>query len=377
MEHLTSIARQRGLLTVFLCGDVMTGRGIDQALPHPGDPRIHEPFVKDARHYVEMAEAANGPVARPVDFSHIWGAALDELARVAPDARVINLETSITVSDDHWPGKEIHYRMHPANVPCLTAAGIDVCVLANNHVLDYGHAGLRQTLDTLRRAGLGTAGAGRTLAEAREPAVVEISGAGRVVVFAFGDESSGVPSTWAATGDRPGIDFLPDLSRATATGIADRVRQVKRARDVVVASIHWGSNWGYQVPAAQQRFARRLIDGGVDIIHGHSSHHVRPIEIYRGKLILYGCGDFLDDYEGIAGYEEFRDDLTLMYFPTVQPETGRLEGLRMTPMQIRNLRANRATPADAAWLGGTLDRISRPFGLRVEPAADGTLALRR
>jgi poly-gamma-glutamate synthesis protein (capsule biosynthesis protein) len=353
----------------------MTGRGIDQVLPHPSDPRIHEEFVKDARQYVQLAEAANGPVARPVDFSYIWGDALDELARVAPDARIVNLEVSVTRSDDHWPDKGIHYRMHPDNVPCLTAAGIDVCALANNHVLDFGRAGLREALEALTRAGLRTAGAGRTLAEAREPAVMEISGKGRLVVFALGDETSGIPSSWAATSDRPGIDFLPDLSEATAIGILDRVRQVKRARDIVVASIHWGSNWGYEVPQAQQRFARRLLDGGVDIVHGHSSHHVRPIEIYRGKLILYGCGDFLDDYEGIAGYEEFRDDLTLMYFPTLQPETGRLESLRLTPMQIRNLRVNRAAPADAEWLGRTLRRISQPFGARIELAADGTLAL--
>jgi len=353
----------------------MTGRGIDQVLPHPSDPRIHEPFVKDAGQYVQLAEAANGRVPHPVEFSYIWGDALDELARILPDARIVNLETSITRSDDHWPGKEIHYRMHPDNVRCLTAAGIDVCTLANNHVLDFGHAGLRETLETLTQAGVRTAGAGRTQAEAREPAVVEISEKGRLVVFAFGDETSGIPSSWAAADDRPGIDFLPDLSEATALGIVDRVQQVKRARDIVVASIHWGSNWGYQVPPAQQRFARRLLDGGVDIIHGHSSHHVRPIEIYEGKLILYGCGDFLDDYEGIAGYEEFRDDLTLMYFPTVELETGRLKSLRMTPMQIRNLRANRATPAAAEWLRSTLHQISQRFGARVDLATDGTLAL--
>jgi poly-gamma-glutamate synthesis protein (capsule biosynthesis protein) len=375
MDHPQSAAEKGRLLTAFLCGDVMTGRGIDQVLPHPSDPRIHEPFVKDAGQYVQLAEAANGPVPRPVAFPYIWGDALEELARVAPDARIVNLETSVTRNDDHWPDKGIHYRMHPDNVQCLTAAGIDVCALANNHVLDFGHAGLRETLETLTRAGLGTAGAGRTLAEAREPAVVEISGKGRLVVFGFGDETSGIPSSWAATNDRPGIDFLPDLSDATASGILARVGLVKRSRDIVVASIHWGSNWGYQVPPAQQRFARRLLDGGVDIVHGHSSHHVRPIEIYRDKLILYGCGDFLDDYEGIAGYEEFRDDLTLMYFPTVEPETGRLESLRLTPMQIRNLRVNRAAPADAQWLGSTLHRISQPFGARVEPATDGTLAL--
>ena len=375
MEGSTSTDREAGRLTVFLCGDVMTGRGIDQALPHPSHPRIHEPSVKDAGQYVRLAEAANGPIPRPVGFSYIWGAALEELARMAPDARVINLETSITRSDDYWPDKEIHYRMHPDNVQCLTAAGIDVCALANNHVLDFGRPGLRETLGTLSQAGLRTAGAGDTVAEARAPAVVEISGKGRLVVFGFGDESSGIPSSWAATNDRPGIDVLPDLSEATATGIVERVQAVKRARDVVVASIHWGSNWGHEVPAGQQRFARRLLDGGVDIVHGHSSHHVRPIEIYRGKLILYGCGDFLNDYEGITGYEEFRDDLTLMYFAALQPETGRLVSLRMTPMQIRNLKANRAAPADAEWLGSTLGRISQPFGARVELTADGTLAL--
>jgi poly-gamma-glutamate capsule biosynthesis protein CapA/YwtB (metallophosphatase superfamily) len=52
----------------------------------------------------------------------------------------------------------------------------------------------------------------------------------------------------------------------------------------------------------QVRFARRLIDGGVDVIHGHSSHDLRPVEVYRGRLILYGCGDCIDDYEGISGH---------------------------------------------------------------------------
>ena len=324
---------------------------------------------------IRPASAANGPVPRPVQFPYIWGDALDELARLAPDARIVNLETSITGSDDCWPGKEIHYRMHPANVGCLTSAGIDVCALANNHALDFGHTGLRETLGTLTRARIKVAGAGLSLAEAREPALVDIAGAGRLVVFAFGDETSGIPASWMAAGDHPGIDLLPDLSEATARAILERLGRVKRSRDIVVASIHWGSNWGYEVPQTQQRFAHWLLDGGVDIVHGHSSHHVRPIEIYRDKLILYGCGDFLDDYEGIAGYEEFRDDLTAMYFPTVELATGRLRSLRLTPMQIRSFRVTRATPADAGWLAKTVDRVSRPFGARVEPTADGGLAV--
>ncbi len=362
--------------TIFLSGDVMTGRGVDQILPHPGDARLHEEYVKDARQYVRLAEAASGPIPRPVGFSYIWGDALGELALVAPQARVVNLETSITRSDEHRPGKGIHYRMHPDNVRCLTAAGIDVCALANNHVLDFSEAGLLETIDTLAAVGVRSAGAGRTLAEAHEPARVGIPGEGRLFVFAFGDESSGTPPSWAATDEAPGINVLPDLSETTASEIVERVQSVKRPRDIVVASIHWGSNWGYQVPTAQQRFARWLIDGGVDIVHGHSSHHARAIELHRGKLILYGCGDFLDDYEGIGGYEEFRGDLALMYFPTVEPETGQLEHLRMTPMQIRNLRLHRARAADAEWLAHTLDRISRPFGAQIKLIDDGTLALR-
>jgi poly-gamma-glutamate synthesis protein (capsule biosynthesis protein) len=362
-------------LTLFLCGDVMTGRGIDQILPQPSNPRIHEPYVDDARAYVQMAEAAHGPVPRPVPFDYIWGDALAVLARTPPDARIINLETSVTRSDEHWPGKGIHYRMHPDNVACLTAARIDVCALANNHVLDFGPAGLRETLDTLGQAGVATAGAGESLLEARTPAVVPVPGAGRVVVFAAGHESSGILPGWAATGDRPGLDVLPDLSEGTADDLLERVRGARRAGDVVVASIHWGGNWGYEVTPAQQRFARRLLDGGVDLVHGHSSHHPRPVEIHRGKLILYGCGDFLDDYEGIPGYEEFRDDLTLMYFATVEPETGRLAALRLVPMQIRNLRVNRASAADAGWLARTLDRVSRPFGARVEASGEGTLTV--
>jgi poly-gamma-glutamate synthesis protein (capsule biosynthesis protein) len=366
-------ATGEGLVTVFLCGDVMTGRGIDQILPHPSDPRIYEPVVSDARTYVQLAEQINGPIPGPVDLSYIWGDALTELQRVAPEARIVNLETSVTRSNERWP-KGINYRMHPANVGCLTAAGIDVCVLANNHVLDYGYSGLVETLQTLHESGLKTTGAGRTLTEARQPAVVDAPDS-KVIVHGFGSETSGIPPSWAATEDRPGVYFLFDLSARTAAAIEARIREVKRSRDIIIASIHWGSNWGYEVPLAQIRFAHRLIDGGIHIVHGHSSHHPRPIEVYRNRIIFYGCGDFLNDYEGIRGYEEYRADLVLMYFATLNPATGDLIQLRMTPMQIRQLRLNRAAPEDAEWLTDRLARISIDFGSWVERAEDGSLFL--
>jgi poly-gamma-glutamate synthesis protein (capsule biosynthesis protein) len=364
-------------MTLFLCGDVMTGRGIDQILPHPSGPRIFEPYVQDAREYVALAESHHGAIDKPVGAAYIWGDALDELARVAPDVRLINLETSITASDDTWRGKGINYRMHPDNIACLTAARVDVCALANNHVLDYGYDGLTETLETLAHAGIKTAGAGRTLTEAQAPAIVTLASGARVLIFACGAESSGIPLDWVARPDRPGIDLLPDLSEATAQRIADRVRRVRGPRDLVVTSIHWGSNWGYDVPRAHVRFAHWLVEGGVDLVHGHSSHHPRPLEVYRNRLILYGCGDFIDDYEGIEGYEEYRDDLVLMYFATLSAATGELIALHMTPMQIRKMMLNRPSDADGAWLRKLLDRVSAPFDTHIDLTPSATLIVRR
>jgi len=148
-------------VTLFLCGDVMTGRGVDQILAHPSGSQIFEPYVQDAREYVELAERRSGPISKRVAGTYIWG------------------------------------------------------------------AGLAETLETLARAGLKTAGAGRSLAEARAAAVVPLENGARLLVFAFGTESSGIPSNWAARDDRPGIDLLPDLSESTAAGICQRIRQLK------------------------------------------------------------------------------------------------------------------------------------------------------
>ncbi len=361
---------------LFLCGDVMTGRGIDQVLPHPSDPRLHEPYVRDARTYVELAERANGPIPRPASFDYIWGAALAELARAAPDARIVNLETSVTRSDAHWPGKGIHYRMHPENVGCLTAAGIDCCVLANNHVLDWGFDGLAETLAVLRNAGIRTAGAGRNLAEAEAPAAIEL-GTGRILVFACGAATSGIPSAWAATESAPGVRLVHDLSREAARRLSRSIEPRKAAGDLVVVSVHWGGNWGYAIPEDERAFAHELIDGGyVDVVHGHSAHHAKGIEVYRGKLILYGCGDFLTDYEGISGHEHYRGNLSLMYFVTLDASSGRLRRCEMVPLEMRRFTLERASAADAAWLAKMLTREGEALGTGAALSADGTLSLR-
>jgi len=351
-------------ITLFLCGDVMTGRGIDQILPHPVPPHLFEPYMRSALGYVELAEEVSGPIERPVDFAYIWGHALEAFGRLGPDLRIVNLETAVTASEDAWPDKGINYRMHPANLPCLTAAGIDCCVLANNHVLDWGYSGLTETLRRLHQAGIVIAGAGGNAVEAAEPAVLKVPDKGRVLVFAWGMEDSGIPREWAALANRPGVNFLPDLSTRSLETIARQIRAARLPGDLVVASIHWGGNWGFGISEQQRDFAHRLIDrAGVDLVHGHSSHHVKAIEIYRDKPVFYGCGDFLNDYEGISGYDQYRGDLALMYFPTF--EDGRLHRLALTPTETRCLRVNAASAAGVRWLMTTLNREGRQFGTRL------------
>jgi poly-gamma-glutamate capsule biosynthesis protein CapA/YwtB (metallophosphatase superfamily) len=362
--------------TLFLGGDVMTGRGIDQILAHPGRPELYEPFVKHAGRYVDLAERINGPIRRPAPPSYVWGDVLQELERRRPDVRIVNLETAVTRSNEYWRGKEIHYRMHPANVPCLAAARIDCCALANNHVLDWGYAGLAETITTLRQAGIAAPGAGRTEDEAGAPVALAVAGGRRVIVIALGSVTSGIPIGWAAGARHAGINLATALSDETVERLAARTRGVKQPGDLVVLSIHWGPNWGYRIPPEHRRFAHSAVDrAGVDVVHGHSSHHPLGIEVYNGRPILYGCGDFLNDYEGIGGYEQYRSHLALAYFARLQPGTGLVDFVAV-PFHIKRFALTRSSKDDARWLKDMLSREGRALGTDVELNEEGTLRLR-
>ena len=330
-------------MRIFLCGDVMTGRGIDQALPHPVNPNLFELYVRDAREYVALAEKSNGPIPRPLSFDYIWGDALGELER--------------------------------AEVGCLTAAKIGACALANNHLLDWGYDGLSETLKTLHAAGIASAGAGNDSEEAMQPAVLNTPGNGRLLLFSFGSRTSGIPQDWRATSISPGVNLLDDLSEATAARLADQMRVHQRTGDLIIASIHWGTNWGYEIPCDQIAFAHRLIEEGIAIVHGHSSHHVKAIEVFKDRLLLYGCGDFLTDYEGISGYEMFRGDLALMYLIELDSCSGELIAARLVPMRMRRFRLERASAADARWLCNLLNQLGKQFSTGATLEKDNSLVL--
>ena len=367
---------QRDLIRLFMAGDVMTGRGIDQILPHPGNGKLHEPAVKDAMEYVELAEKANGPIPRSVPYDYIWGDALGDLRKAHPDVRMVNLETSVTESEEYWEGKEEHYKMHPENVASLTAAGIDYTALANNHVLDWGYAGLEETIREIRKARIGCSGAGEDLGHAVKPEIIEVEDTGRVIIYSWGTESSGIPLSWAADTGKPGVNLLPEVSLKAVRWIKDHIAGIRRDKDLVIASLHWENEWGYDIPPAQVEFAHRLIDeAGVDIIHGHSSHHPKPLEVYKGKLILYGAGDFINDTEGVPGHETFRSDLALMYLADLDPRTGKLFRLQMKPLVMKRFQLHDAPRQDAEWLKNTLNREAARIGTRIRLAQDNVLIL--
>jgi poly-gamma-glutamate synthesis protein (capsule biosynthesis protein) len=118
-----------------------------------------------------------------------------------------------------------------------------------------------------------------------------------------------------------------------------------------------------------------LIEEGVAVVHGHSSHHAKAMEVYKGKLILYGCGDFITDYEGISGHERFRGDLALMYFVELAPHSGELRSARLVPMQMRRFRLEHVSAADARWLTNLLTKTGTRFHTRASLTEENDLML--
>jgi len=191
-----------------------------------------------------------------------------------------------------------------------------------------------------------------------------------------GTPGSGVPPGWAAQPGRPGIAVLDPISAAAADQVAAAIEAVRRPGDVVVVSVHWGGNWGLAIPPEHRAFGRRLIDlGAAHVVHGHSSHHPLPVEVHRGHAILYGCGDLLNDYEGIAPYGRLRCDVGALYLLDLDPAGG-LQRLEIVPTRLRRLRLERADASAREWLREIFGEGGRALGTAVQQQPDGHFLLR-
>ncbi len=276
------------------------------------------------------------------DFNGIYEAdpsyrAFRDLDDAMSDADVIafNLETTITVSDDIWLGKNFNFKLDPRHATsALGSIPGDpdvprVVSLANNHILDFGVAGLFETLESVDANGFLRAGAGADADEARAPLVVTTAD-GVTIGFISASSVCSCDTTWAATADSPGM-FQFDSDDASELVAA--VRELRPHVDWVVLMLHWGQNWVTEWPIDwMQAQAVDLSDAGADVIVGTSAHHILPVERQGPTLVLHGTADFIDDYTN--PHEPFRNDLSIL--ARVELEPGREPALEIVPLRIEH-----------------------------------------
>lgn len=310
-------------MILVLLGDVMLGRGVAEEVPR------HSP-------------------------TWFWGDLLPLLREA--DLVAANLECALTLHDEAWrPGEKVfHFRGPPGAIGVLHAGHVGLASLANNHVMDFGEAGLLDTLRHVRDAGIATAGAGERLDDALRPALVSAGGV-RVGLVAFTDNEP----DWAADDMRAGTawldtDDVPGARAALEAGI-------RRARDAgaefVVVSLHWGPNMVLRPPPHFRRIAEAAAEAGAGVLHGHSAHVPQGVGAHRGIPLLFDTGDVVDDY---AVDPTLRNDRSFLYRLTV--EGGAVRRLELVPIQLEYARVRLARPGEAEPLLARTEALSAELG---------------
>lgn len=279
------------------------------------------------------------------------------------DLALVNLECALTASTTHWQGapKAFYFGAPPSAIETLTNAGIDLVSLANNHVLDFGAAGLRDTLTALRGHGIHAAGAGSNLAAARAVTVLDC-GPVRVGMAAFCDHQA----DFAAQPDRPGIAYIDlDDERAALAILRMALAALRRrAVDWPILSLHWGPNLVARPSPRFRRLAHAAIGMGWKMVFGHSAHVFQGIEIADGCPILCAAGDLVDDYPVDPA---FRNDHQLLF--ELDLTRDRLRRLTLHPVLIEDCQARFAAGEHFRWIARHMTALCAEFGTRVDQDA--------
>jgi len=208
--------------------------------------------------------------------------AIQDLAARA-DVVIVNLESPLTEGGAALGVKSLHLRSAPANVQVLRALSTDVACLANNHICDWGGAGLADTRRILGENGIAAVGAGMNLSEAEAPVILERGGL-RIGILAFGSQEI---ETVPAGADRPGCAVLDEPHMRTA------IAELRARAEVVVVAVHWGyTNYHYPLPE-DVALGRSLIDAGATLVVGHHPHVIQGYERRAQGAILYSLGNFI------------------------------------------------------------------------------------
>jgi poly-gamma-glutamate capsule biosynthesis protein CapA/YwtB (metallophosphatase superfamily) len=313
--------------TIGLLGDVMLGRGVAEALGE----------------------------GRPED---VWAPEVRELAGSC-DAIVCNLECCISARGrrtERYPGKPFFFRAPPSAIEALRAIGVAAAGVANNHALDYEVEALGDTLELVRGAGIGVAGAGPDADEARRGVVVR-AGQARLGLVAVSDH----PDRFAARADAPGIAHA-DLSRGLPEWLTQELERLRGECELLVAFPHWGPNMTTEPAPWQRRAAERMQEAGADVVAGHSAHVFHGVGWGERGPLLFDLGDALDDY---VVDERLRNDLGVMALW----RPGEAEELELVGLVLEFCHTRLARGADADWIAGRLDRACAELGTHVERVA--------
>ncbi len=322
-------------MRLILAGDAMLGRGVDERLRQVGP--------------------ASG------------------LAALAPlfargDAAFANLECAVAGPDAHYRGapKAFLFRASPGTLQALASVGVDLVSLANNHALDAGVEGLRQTLDALAATGLTPVGAGADAAAAWTPAILERGGTRLGMVAACDHQPD-----FAAGPERPGIAFLDRDDRLSEAHLLRVVARLASQVDHVVVGLHWQPNWVRRVTADTRALARSLVAAGARVVWGHSPHHLQGVELIGRSAVLYGTGSLIDDY---ALEPSFRNDRQLLY--ELELAAGEVRSVRAHPIELRYARTVPAAGEARAWIVERFAAACEALGGCIEDEGDGLRARR-
>ncbi len=305
---------------------------------------IHIGFVGDAM----IGRMVNELLRAKPDYN-IWGTMLPIMQQ--QNMVVCNLETALTTYDQPVP-KVFNFKSDPTHVQLLKQAHIGIVNLANNHVLDYGLPGFEQTVKTLVDADIAYVGAGKDETHARMPHLFTINGT-RFALFGATDNEP----TWQATDHAPGTNYV----QIGDEHLLKDIKAVRNYADIIIVTLHWGPNMREYPSRDFINYAHAIIDAGADIIAGHSAHVLQGIERYKGKLILYDMGDFIDDYAIDA---QLRNDLTALF--SVAIENKKITKLSIIPARISEMTVNQAVGENAKQIIDMIIRRSQPFGAKFE-----------
>ena len=303
---------------------------------------------------VMLGRLVNEKISR-TGYTYPWGETIGLLRKT--DINIINLETTLTSSTKKVP-KVFNYKAETDRVQSLIEAKIDVCNLANNHILDFSEEGLIETILTLDKAGIKHVGAGINKQEAAEPVTIEKKNIA-VGIIGFTDNEPG----WVAKENKPGTNYVRvgDIGR-----VKKEIVKLRDKVDVLVFTIHWGPNMRKRPTKQFRDFAHRVIDAGVDIFHGHSAHIFQGIETYKGKLILYDTGDFIDDY-----YVDpfLRNDQSFLYLVDVDKDG--LKKVELVPVLISQMQVNKARGSNYRKTVDRVKELSKEFGTTITETSEG------